>query len=288
LAIDDKYLFNRCFQGGQTIPEKELKGKSPMTAKRMSLLLTLLFCAGALAEDANTTFLLGPSMVVLVKPYEGKHAEVFPYPLSVFVYDRFYFAVDTVGYRLLASQRGSPEPGQTYWYFDAVGKWRSDGYDSDDSDQLDGMHNRHKTIDVGGEFGVSGDWGAVTTYLVSDMLGVDNGQELRVVYSKPFRNAFDVNNLKITPSVGISWQSDNLVDYYYGVRNDEARAGRPAYDPGSAVNWLWGFDANYKLNDSWTLMTGFTYYWLGSDIRHSPIVGRDYAISIIAGAMYRF
>ena len=259
-----------------------------MAAKRTALLFLLLFCASALAEDVNTTLLLGPGVVVLSKPYAGKHATVYPYPVSLFIYDRFYIAIDTVGYRLLASQRGSPEPGQTYWYFDAIGKWRTDGYDSDDSDELDGMHNRHQTFDVGGEFGVSGDWGSITTSLVSDALGVDNGQEVRVVYSKPFKNPFDVNNLKISPSVGLAWQSDNLVDYYYGVRNDEARSGRPAYDPGQAVNWLWGFDANYRLNDSWTLMTGFTYYWLDNDIRHSPIVSRNYSISIIAGVMYKF
>jgi outer membrane protein len=259
-----------------------------MAVKRTALLLLFLFCTGAFAEDANTTFLLGPSIVVLVKPYAGKHPEVFPYPLSVFVYDRFYFAVDTAGARLLASKRGKPEPGETYWYFDAIGRWRSDGYDSDDSDRLDGMHNRHKTIDAGGEFGVSGDWGSITTSLVSDILGVDNGQELRIVYGRPFTNAFDVNGLKITPSAGLSWQSDNLVDYYYGVRRNEARPGRPVYDPGSAANWLWGVDATYQINKDWTVLMGLTYYWLDSDIRHSPIVSRDYAISIISGAMYKF
>jgi outer membrane protein len=259
-----------------------------MSGRKSVILLALLLFSGAFAEDVNTTLLLGPGVVILSKPYAGKHAEVFPYPLSFFVYDRFYVAIDTVGARLMASRRGPAQEGETYWYFDAIGRWRSDGYDSDDSDELDGMHNRHKTFDVGGEFGVSGDWGSVTTSLVSDVLGVDNGQEVRVVYAKPFQNPFDVNNLKISPSVGLAWQSGNLVDYYYGVRRDEARPGRPAYDPGQAVNWLWGIDANYRLNKDWTLLAGFTYYWLDSDIRHSPIVSRNYAISIIAGAMYRF
>jgi outer membrane protein len=266
-----------------------LKGKLPMTDRKSAMLLILLFCAGAFAEDANTTLLLGPSIVVLEKPYAGKDAEVFPYPAAVFVYDRFYFAIDTAGYRLLANQRtATPAPGTTLLYLDAIARWRSDGYDSDDSDELDGMHNRHKTVDVGGEFGVAGDWGSVTTSLVTDALGQHNGHEFRAIYGKRFENAFDIKDLRITPSAGIAWQSHNLVNYYYGVRDDEARDDRPAFKPGEAVNWLTGLDSTYQLNDKWTLLAGITIYWLDDEIRESPIVNKDYAISLIAGVMYKF
>jgi outer membrane protein len=260
-----------------------------MAAKKSVILLILLLSASALAQDVNTTLLLGPGVVILSKPYAGMHPEIFPYPVTMFIYDRFYIAIDTAGYRLLANQRtATPAPGTTYLYLDAIAKWRSDGYDSDDSDELEGMHNRHQTVDAGGEFGISGDWGSVTCSLVTDALNQHDGQELRAVYAKPFKNAFDVNNLSISPSAGLAWQSDNLVDYYYGVRGDEVRSGRPEYHPGQAVNWLWGVDANYRLNESWTLLGGLTYYWLDSEIRNSPIVSRNYAISFIAGAMYKF
>jgi outer membrane protein len=267
-----------------------------MATKKSVIFLMLLLGATGLAQnaggseqpDSNATLSIGPGVVVLVKPYEGVHPTVYPYPVTLFIYDRFYIAIDTAGYRLLANQRGTPEPGQTYWYLDAIAKWRSDGYDADDSDELAGMHNRHKTIDVGGEFGISGDWGKLYTSILTDALGQHDGQEFRVTYAKPFDKAFDVNNLRISPSVGFALLSSNLADYYYGVRNDEARAGRPAYSPGASVNWFLGLDANYRLNDDWTLLTSITYYWLDSDIHSSPIVNKDYAISILAGAMYKF
>jgi outer membrane protein len=268
-----------------------------MTAKNSILLLTLLFCAGVYAgeagtasqSDVNATLLLGPSVVVLDKPYKGKDAEVFPYPAAIFIYDRFYFAIDTAGYRLLANQRtATPAPGTTLLYLDAIARWRSDGYDSSDSDQLSGMHNRDESVDAGGEFGVVGDWGSVTTSLVTDAFDQHNGQELRVIYGKRCENAFDVEGLRITPSVGLAWQSHNLVNYYYGVRPDEVRPGRPAYRPGEAVNWLTGIDGTYQLNDRWTLLAGITIYWLDDEIRNSPIVNKDYAISFIGGVMYKF
>jgi outer membrane protein len=228
-------------------------------------------------------------VVVLSKPYAGKDATVFPYPVTVFVIDQFYFVIDTAGYRLIANQRtATPAPGTTLLYLDAIAKWRTDGYDSSDSDELEGMHDRRQTIDVGGEFGISGDWGSVATTLITDALSRHDGQEVRSVYTRQFKNAFDVNSLNISPSAGLALQNNNLVDYYYGVRRDEVRPGRPEYHPGQAVNWLWGVDANYRLNESWTLLGGFTYYWLDSEIRNSPIVSRNYTISIIAGAMYKF
>jgi outer membrane protein len=268
-----------------------------MTNKKPAILLTLLLCVSGFAQsreghqtvDVNTTLLFGPGVVVLSKPYAGVDPTIYPYPVTVFIYDRFYFAIDTAGYRLLANQRtATPAPGTTYLYLDAIAHWRTDGFNSEDSDKLDGMHNRHQTIDAGGEFGVSGDWGAVTTSLVADTLNQHNGREIRLVYSKLFKNAFDVNNLSITPSTGPVWQNDNLVNYYYGVRPDEARAGRPAYRPGSGVNWLFGLNTHYLLNEDWTLLTGINYYRLDSEIRNSPIVSRNYTISFIAGAMYKF
>jgi outer membrane protein len=268
-----------------------------MANKKLVLLPMLLFCAGVFAEDANTaarsdsnmTLLLGPSVVVLDKPYKGKDAEVFPYPAAVFVYDRFYFAIDTAGYRLLANQgTATPAPGTTLLYLDVIAKARSDGYDSGDSDALRGMHDRHESVDAGGEFGVAGDWGQVTTSFVTDALDQHNGQELRVIYGKRFENAFDVEGLRLTPSVGLAWQSNNLVNYYYGVRPDEVRPGRPAYRPGEAVNWLAGLDGTYQIDDRWTLLTSITIYWLDDEIRSSPIVSQDYAISLIAGVMYKF
>lgn len=268
-----------------------------MLSKKPVLLFIILYCGCVYAQDVdnnapadnNVTFLLGPSVVVLDKPYKGKDAEVYPYPAAVFVYDRFYFAIDTAGCRLLANQRTeNPAPGTTLLYLDAIAKWRSDGYDSADSDALRGMHDRHETVDAGGEFGVAGDWGSVATSLVTDITDQHNGQEFQVKYGKQFENAFDIKGLKITPSAGLAWQNHNLVNYYYGVRPDEVRTGRPAYKPGEAVNWLTGIDGTYQLGDRWTLFAGITIFWLDDEIRNSPIVSKDYAISFIGGAMYKF
>ena len=254
-----------------------------MANKILTISLTLLICSAGLAEvgkqnsqtDPNSMFLLGPGALITVKPYKGMDSTVYPIPVITAVSDPFYFWIDTAGCRLFSDSNMA---------FDVIGKWRLDGYDADRSDDFEGMHNRNMTVDVGGEFSVTGNWGNLYARILTDALGQHDGQEFRVTYAKPFK----FEKAKISPSAGAALLSSNLADYYYGVRDNEARLGRPAYNTGASVNWFVGLDANYQLNDDWTLLTSITYYWLDSNIRNSPIVNKDYTMSILAGAMYRF
>lgn len=254
-----------------------------MKNKKMIVFVIPLFCLacfvpnGSAIEqpDSNMTFFLGPGVVVTDKPYAGMDTKVYPIPLMRFICGQFYISGGTAGYRLLADES---------WTFDVVGKWRFDGYDDDDSSDLKGMHDRRQTIDLGCEFSVFGDWGALNTVFLTDSLGRHDGQEVRISYAKPF----DMKKLTISPYVGFAWQSSNLTDYYFGVRADEVRAGRPAYNVNDSVNWFTGIYTNYNLDDRWTLIGGITYSWLDSEIHNSPIVDDSHTISMLAGAMYQF
>ena len=219
--------------------------------------------------------LLGPGVLITVKPYKGMDSTIYPIPVVTAVSAPFYFFIDTAGCRLFSDSNMT---------FDVIGKWRLDGYDADRSDDFDGMHDRNMTIDVGGEFSITEDWGNLYARILTDALGQHDGQEFRVTYAKPFK----IEKSKISPSVGFALakqQSGRLLLWRPRGRGASRQA---CIQPGASVNWFVGLDANYQLNDDWTLLTSITYYWLDSDIRNSPIVNKDYTISILAGAMYRF
>jgi MipA family protein len=259
------------------------KGRLLMANKILIISLMLLICSAAIAwegqnisqADSNSMFSLGPGALITVKPYKGMDSTVYPIPVITAVSAPFYFSIDTAGCRLFSDSNMA---------FDVIGKWRFDGYDAGKSDDFKGMHDRNMTADVGGEFSIAGNWGNLYARILTDAMGQHDGQEFRVTYAKPFK----FEKTKISPSTGVALLSSNLADYYYGVRDNEARPGRPAYNPGASVNWFAGLDANYQLNNDWTLLTSITYYWLDSNIRNSPIVDKDYTMSILAGAMYRF
>jgi outer membrane protein len=258
-----------------------------MAGKNSTIFCLLVLCSTPFAQggqDSNSTFLLGPGLVITDKPYTGVDTSVYPIPLMKFVSGRFYISGATAGYRLLASQEDAPEANQTGWSLDFIGKYRFDGFDADDSDRLEGMNDRKQTVDVGGEFAVTGNWGEAWMSVVTDSLGEHDGQEIKVGYMKHF--IFD--KLTLSPGGGLIWQSNNLANYYYGVRSGEARAGRPAYHVGDSTNSFVGLRAEYKADERWTLIAGVQYQFLDSKIRKSPIVDDSFVISVLAGAMYKF
>lgn len=256
-----------------------------MKKSKAILVILLGLCGGGVVfadeqQPANktgeTSFSAGPAVVVTGKPYKGMDATVYPIPFIMYRNGRFFVSGATAGYRLLAGDS---------WAFDGIGKWRFDGYDPDDSDDLKGMDKRRMTADLGGTFSAFGDWGTFKVTALKDALSEYDGEEISVSYSRTLQE----DKLGITPFVGLAWLSGNLTDYYYGVRSDEVRAGRrPAYDAGADLNWFAGLNASYELDEKWSLFAGFTYELLGGEITDSPIVDDDYTISILAGAMYKF
>ncbi|WP_325090067.1 MipA/OmpV family protein, partial [Burkholderia contaminans] len=92
----------------------------------------------------------------------------------------------------------------------------------------------------------------------------------------------------ITPHVGAEWLSNKYVDYYYGVRPSEARAGRAAYSAGSTVNVSAGTRIDYRPTKQQTIFLDVGVSRLGDAITDSPIVGRRFVPEARVGYMYRF
>ncbi|MBN1123749.1 MAG: MipA/OmpV family protein [Sedimentisphaerales bacterium] len=226
-------------------------------------------------QDFTPTLEAGPGVIVSGKPYQGMDDDVFPVGF-VFYESRFWSIRGTeVGYRLF--NNGS---------FDlkAIARWRFDGYEEDDSSALDGMANRRMTIDGGISAVWYGDWGALSTSFVNDLLNEHDGQEFRIGYSK----RFTWKPVSISPSFGLKWSSDNVLRYYYGVEGDEVRAARPLYRPDDAFVPYAGIDLIYDFEGPWSIFSGIRYEWLTSEISDSPIVEEHHNLSFFAGLLYKF
>ena len=128
-----------------------------------------------------------------------------------------------------------------------------------------------------GRFGVS-------LAAFADILDRSDGREARLSLFFPFERG----SWSITPSVGASWQDDDLIDYYYGVRPEEELPGRPAYEGESTVNGHVGINLMKRFESGWMFVTFFNLESLGSEISDSPIVDDDFAASGVVGFVYNF
>ena len=92
----------------------------------------------------------------------------------------------------------------------------------------------------------------------------------------------------LQPELNFKSMSADVVDYFYGVSEAEARADRPSYDPGSS------FEAGVEVLVQRPIGAGFTVGGLGKltaiggEIRNSPLVDADYELSLALGVLYSF
>ena len=79
-----------------------------------------------------------------------------------------------------------------------------------------------------------------------------------------------------------------MVNYYYGVEASEARAGRPEYEPGQAVNYFGKVLFNFGISQNWIVVTMASVEFLDSSIQKSPIVDKDHLLTGAIGLTRRF
>ena len=165
---------------------------------------------------------------------------------------------------------------------------RFEGYEEDDSRYLRGMDDREWTLELGGSLSRILGEARITADVSADVLNEHKGHQVRLSYNYDLRGPANIRNLLVTPSIGITYRSNQLNDYYYGVRSSEAIPGRPEYDVGDSIGLLTALRLNYRLNERWSVMGMAAVRWLGSEITDSPIVEKDYMASMLLGIMCRF
>lgn len=111
--------------------------------------------------------------------------------------------------------------------------------------------------------------------LLHEVTGHHHGDEIRTALAVPLTAP---NPLTI--SLGLTWKSAAIVNYYYGAPN--------IYEGGSAVDPFMKLSYTRQLSRKWRLTLLAQYEWLGKAIADSPIVTEDHVATVFAGATYGF
>jgi outer membrane protein len=229
--------------------------------------------------ESREFFLAGAGAVITRNPHKGIGTESHGIPLFLYRTEKLSLYGPMMNYSLLKDSG---------WEIRGLARIRFEGYEEDDSRYLRGMDDREWTLELGGSVSRALGEGRITADATADVLNEHKGHQVRLSYNYDFRGAANIRDLLVTPTVGVTYRSRQLNDYYYGVRSDEAIAGRPEYDVGDSTGLLTALRLNYRLNELWSVMAMAAIEWLGSEITDSPIVEKDYEITLLLGAMYRF
>ncbi|PKM19976.1 MAG: MipA/OmpV family protein [Gammaproteobacteria bacterium HGW-Gammaproteobacteria-15] len=232
-----------------------------------SVISTAMVCGAAMAQSAAPQgFSYGVGVGVNQEIYQGYSNRTIPLPIIGYQGDRLTVYGPFVSYKLLDLGNIS---------FSAKLAPRFAGFDESDSAVFSGMAKRKDSIDGGIGMQLRQDNWKFEAQTVFDLLGNSNGQESKVSVGYSYR----AGPVIIEPAFGVSYSDSKLVDYYYGVRPDEATAQRPAYKASGAVNYNAGVSVTTALFFGGMTRLGVEHHWYGSSISDSPLTDRDTGLS---------
>ncbi|QGZ40943.1 outer membrane scaffolding protein for murein synthesis (MipA/OmpV family) [Pseudoduganella flava] len=162
-------------------------------------------------------------------------------------------------------------------------RYAGDGYEAEDSPYLAGMAERKGGVWVG----AAAIWKNSVANVAAEALaatGDAEGKRFKLEVNREFRaGAFTV-----TPRIAADWYDSKYVDYYYGVRADEARTWRPQYSGDSTSAVEVGVRFSYALRQRHRFFVDVSASRSGSAIKDSPLVERATEPGVRLGYLYAF
>lgn len=169
--------------------------------------------------------------------------------------------------------------------FGLIGKYDGSGYEAEDSPFLAGMEERKGGLWAGGQVKWENDLANLSARWTADASGNSKGQQFSLGLERSFRLG---PQFMLSPRLVATWQDRKTVDYYYGVRAGEARAGRAAYQGESGVNTELALRGMYLFDRQHSLFVDVGVTRLHAGIKNSPLVDRSSESNVFVGYMYRF
>ncbi len=239
--------------------------------KKCVILMAMLASASAAASDTyirngqiyshEGQWVAEAGVGVTSKLYKGQDDTVFPVLNVGYHGEDFNADVAGINYRFLGN---TGDVFNMNAFIDSAGT----GYDDKDAKVLKGMKDRDFSVDLGLNIDLSFGGGTFSTYLQHDVAGAYKG----MVGGTRYAQVISLGALDFVPYAGVAWLSKDYVDYYFGVRKNEATATRKAYKGDSSLSYEVGYKLVLPLSPNWELTQSTNYVRLGKDVSDSPLV----------------
>lgn len=161
--------------------------------------------------------------------------------------------------------------------------YRFDGHEQDDGKIFEGMEERKSGIAVGFTGQLKAGPGHIY-YSAARSMSASRGMYATIQYGIPM----EIKGWTVVPRAGVEVFNAKYADYYFGVRAGEARAGRPAYAAGRALNLDVGVDLHRDLGRHHTVFGSVKYRRYDGAIQDSPLMEKSASPRMNIGYLYRF
>lgn len=151
--------------------------------------------------------------------------------------------------------------------------------------QLRRLHSRQMSAMAGVSAEYSAGWGAVAASVKREVSGHGGGVESSLHYSYPIQ----AGRFTWVPRVGVVHSSARLLDYYYGITDEEAqRSGLAVYEPGSTTSPSLQIAVSTPLGTKWRATGVVANQWFGDAVKDSPMARQGSQSSAFISLMRSF
>ncbi len=209
-------------------------------------------------------------------PYRGADStDLGGLPLLAYDAERMHIGIDGIDIKAWQNDFAS---------LSVIGGFRDGPFESGDSNYLRGMKDTDMGYDVGIGFSTRLWRGELIGNYLTDVADTHNGHEVDVSYFVPLQ----LGDVNFEWGAGVTWQSENLVDYGTGVSRAEVRSDRAYYAPDATFLPHLDVTVAYPLTESLNIIGTGGFIYLSDEYTDSPIIDDDYVLSAGLGLVYTF
>ena len=243
-------------------------------------LRTICLCVALAAAghaQAEGKWGLGLGAITATSPYLGESRDFLVVPLVSYEGEDFHFSGVSATYDLYENEtlalKAYISPGYDF-------------FDPDDADWQSMKRLKERKFSVMAGFELEADLGFATSTLSAghDVTGNASGYSLSWGISHHYALA---KGLMLIPEIGVVYADAKVVDYYYGVDSGESPYFG-AYEADSALNPYASLTLMYQIDKNWQVFSNLEYTKYDSEIKDSPIVGRNGDLQFLAAFSYTF
>jgi outer membrane protein len=231
-------------------------------------------------QDKEQEVTLGLGAYMQTQPYKGIDSFAVPSPVIFFDNGLFYVRWSRAGIYFLGDKEE-----KFSWGFSLTAQPRVFAYNPDDSHILEGMQEREATFEGGLAFSALYEKTYIEIMLLTDILDRYDSWLIKTEIGTEFR----LNKFSFYPSLIVSYQSDEFVNYYYGVTQEESQESSFAlYEPKSGFQVGAQTFIKYPLTDKLSILLNLRADTIPNSAKNSPIIEDTIIYSGLTSLIYTF
>ena len=240
------------------------------------IFIFILIISTLMAENKNQKVTIGLGPYIQTQPYKNVDNILIASPVIFFDNSVFYIRWSRAGIYFL----GSKEKNYA-WGLSLTTQPRVYGYEAN---EIQGMDERKTTWEGGIAFSAKTKNTYIEIMALTDILDRYNSWILKTEFGYDLK----FGDFLLYPSMIIIYQTDNFLNYYYGVKKDEELNLRKEYIPNHGLQLGIQTYIKYPITNNLSTLINLRVDRLSKEATHSPIVNEDYIYSALASIIYTF